>query len=229
MTTVASAKESKKQAKGNSNNSNVNLNKNKMDNKGDDRYIYSCEHDMDQTKEYYMNKFKNGCEQDNDYAYENMDYDKAENKEYANDDNCEMFQGVCIDLKGNIFDVGQSLKYKETTEIIYNYTGKSYTLCVQKSIKAMKDICHHYIVEPTQASTTASQIKEIIFEQEMKDYIKDKRHHKRNMAEMYNVIHRQCTKELTGQMHTHSEDNQANEESDAIELLKKIIRHSVIQ
>ena len=114
MATVASAQESKKQAKGNNNNnnSNVNLNKNEID----DGYIDSCDHrhNVDQVQEYYMNK----------YAYENKEYDEDENKEYDNDENkdyngdCDTFQGACIDLKGSIFDVGQSLKYKETIESI---------------------------------------------------------------------------------------------------------------
>ena len=89
---------------------------------------------MDLTQEYYMNKFKNDREQDNDYAYENKEYNDNENKEYDNNENgdCKTFQGACIDPKGSIFDVGQSLKYKETTETVYNYAGKNYTPCVRK-------------------------------------------------------------------------------------------------
>ena len=90
----------------------------------------------------------------------------------------------------------------------------------------MKDVSYHYIVEPTQATpssgTAITQVQHIIFEQEVKDYVKEKRHHKRNMAEMYNVIHGQCTKEFIDQMRTYPDYNQANEESDAIKLLKII-------
>ena len=167
-------------------------------------------------------------EQDHDYAYKNKEYNNDENKKYNKNENkdyndeYEMFQGACIDLKGNIFDVGQSLKYKESTEAIYNYDEKNYTICVQKSIEGIEDMSYHYIVQPTQASATLSWMEEIIFEQEVKDYVRDKQHNKKYMEEMYNIIHWQCTKELIDQMRTYPNYNQANEESDAIKLLRII-------
>ena len=195
MVTVASAQESKKQAKdNNNNNSNMNLNKNEIDN----RYTDSCDHrhNVDQVQEYYINK----------YAYENKDYDEDENKEYNNEENedyngdCDTFQGACIDLKGSIFDVGQSLKWKETIEFICIYAGKHYTPCVQKSIEGMRDMSHLYIIEPTQATpvsgTAITRVQQIIFEQKVKSYVKRLEDHEDNMAEMFNVIHGQCTKEF---------------------------------
>ena len=90
----------------------------------------------------------------------------------------------------------------------------------------MKDMSYHYIVKPTQATpsseTAIMQVQNIIFEQEVKDYVKDKRHNKKYMGEMYNVIHGQCTKEFNDQMRMYPAYNQANEESDAIKVLKII-------
>ena len=194
------------------------MNLDKIENEVDDIYIHSRDHDymnkivddiyIHSRDHDYMNKIaeeKDYYKYDDNYEY-NKEYDEDENKEYDND-KYKMFQGVYIDLKGNIFDVGQLLKYKETTEAIYNYTGMNYTPCVRKSIEAMKDMPHHYIVEPTQASATASWIEEINFEQEVKDYVKDKQHNKKYMGEMYNVIHGQCTKEFINQMRMYPDYN----------------------
>ena len=85
---------------------------------------------------------------------------------------------------------------------------------------------YHYIVEPTQATPSSAssitQVQQIIFEQEVKDHVKEKQHHKMNMVEMFNVIHGQCTKESIDQMRTYPRYDQVNEESDAIKLLKII-------
>ena len=190
--------------------------------KVNDDNIYRRYPNMDQTQEYYMNK----------YAYENKEYDEDENKEYDNDENedyngdYDTFQGACIDLKGSIFDVGQSLKYKETTEAIYNYAGKNYTPCVRKSIEGMRDMSHLYIIEPTQATpvsgTAITRVQQIIFEQKVKSYVKRLEDHEDNMAEMFNVIHGQCTKEFIDQMRTYPEYVAANDASDVIALVQVI-------
>ena len=206
----------------------MNLNKNEVDNEVDDENHYNRHH------EYYMINIKGGrdYEQDNDYVYKNKEYDDDENKEYDDDENkdyngeIETFQGAYIDLKRGIFDVGQSLKYKETTEAIYNYAGKNYTPCVRKSIEAMRDMSYHYIVNPTRAAPTSgisiTRVQQIIFEQKVKSYVKRVEDHEENMAEKFNVIHGQCTKEFIDQMRTYPDYNQANEESDAIKLLEII-------
>ena len=85
---------------------------------------------------------------------------------------------------------------------------------------------HLYIIEPTQAApssdTAITRVQQIIFEQEVKDYVKEKRQHKMNMAEMFNVIHRQCTKEFIDQMRTYPEYELANDESNVIYLVEII-------
>ena len=68
------------------------------------------------------------------------------------------------------------------------------------------------------SGTAVTWVQQIIFEQEVKDYMKKKRQHKMNMAEMFNVIHGQCTKEFIDQMRTYPEYEAANDGSDVIAL-----------
>ena len=56
----------------------------------------------------------------------------------------------------------------------------------------------------------------------MKYYVKEKRQHKMNMAEMFNVIHGQCTKEFIDQMRTYPEYKAANDGSDVFALAQVI-------
>ena len=65
-------------------------------------------------------------------------------------------------------------------------------------------------------------MQQIIFEQEVKDYVKKKRQHKMKMVEMFNVIHGQCTKEFINQMRTYPEYKLTNNESNVISLVKII-------
>ena len=109
-------------------------------------------------------------------------------------------------MKDAIFDTGpgQTLLYNNTLDKMLTYAGKNYTPCVRKSIEEMRDISHLYIIKPTQATpvsgTAITRVQQIIFEQEVKDYVKEKRQHKMNMAKMFNVIHGQSTKEFIDQM-----------------------------
>ena len=119
MATVARAQESNKQAKGsnnnnNNNNNNVNLNKNEVDKLVDNGNNYDCDRD-------YMNKISEEIDYykyNDNYEY-NKEYNNDKNKEYNDNENkdynkeYEMFQGACINLKGNVFDIGQFLKYKK--------------------------------------------------------------------------------------------------------------------
>ena len=138
------------------------------------------------------------------------------------------FVGACTDLKDSIFDVGpgQTLLYTNTLDKILTYAGKNYTPCVRKSIEGMRDMSHLYIIEPTQATpatgTSITRVQQIIFEQRVKDYVKEERQHKMNMAEMFNVIHGQCTKEFIDQMRTYPEYSAANDASDVIALVQVI-------
>ena len=101
-----------KQAKGNKNKSEI-----------DSKYYYNCD-----PGSKYMYKIKEEKDYYNKINKYNKDYDNGKNKEYYGENkeyhnnengNCETFQGACIGLKGSIFDIGQSLKYKEITEAIY--------------------------------------------------------------------------------------------------------------
>ena len=136
--------------------------------------------------------------------------------------------GTCAELKGSIFDVGtgQTLLYNNTLADILTYAGKNYTPCVQKSIEGMRDMSYHYIMEPTQATpssgSSTTRVQQIIFEQEVKDFVKEKRYHKMHMAEMFNIIHGQCTNEVINQMHTYLEYVTANDESNGITLVQSI-------
>ena len=138
------------------------------------------------------------------------------------------FEGACTELKEAIFDIGsgQTLLYNNTLDKILTYVGKNYTPCVRKLIEAMIDMSYHYIVEPTQTApssgTSVTRIQQIIFEEEVKDYVKKKRQHKMNMAKMFNVIHRQWTKEFINQMHIYPEYKLANNESNVISLVEII-------
>ena len=136
------------------------------------------------------------------------------------------FEGACAKLKESIFDIGsgQTLLYNNTLDKILTYAGKNYTPCVGKSIEGMRDMSHFYITEPTQATpvtgTAITRVQQIIFEQEVKDYMKEKRQHKMNMAEMSNVIQGQCTKEFIDQMPTYLEYEVANNVSNVISLVE---------
>ena len=52
--------------------------------------------------------------------------------------------------------------------------------------------------------------------------MKEKRQHKMNMAEIFNVIHRQCTKEFIDQIYTYPEYEAANNGSNVIPLVEII-------
>ena len=141
------------------------------------------------------------------------------------------FEGACVELKGAIFNIGseQTLLYNNTLDKILTYAGKNYTPCVRKSIKAMRDMSYHYIVEPTQATPSSgsaiTQVQQIIFKQKVKSYVKRLEDHEENMAEMFNVIHGQCTKEFINQMRIYPEYWVANDRSDVIslaEIIRKI-------
>ena len=129
-------------------------------------------------------------------------------------------------MKESIFDIGsgQTLLYNNTLDKILTYTEKNYTPCVRKSIEEMRDMSHLYIIEPTQATpvsgTAITCVQQIIFKQEVKDYVKEKRQHKMTMAEMFNVIHGQCTKLFIDQMRTYLEYELANDGSDLISLVQ---------
>ena len=90
----------------------------------------------------------------------------------------------------------------------------------------MTDMSYHYIVEQTQATpssgTSFTRLQQIIFEQKVKVYMKEKRQHKIYMAEMFNAVHGQCAKEFTDQMRTYPEYELANDESNVISLVKII-------
>ena len=96
----------------------------------------------------------------------------------------------------------------------------------------MRDISYHYIVEPTQAplssGSSTTRVQQIIFEQDMEDFVKEKRYHKMLMAEMSNVIHGQCTNEFINQMRTYLEYKTANDESNVNFLLWRSSARSVI-
>ena len=81
-------------------------------------------------------------------------------------------------------------------------------------------------MEPTRATpstgSSITRVQQIIFKQEVKDHVKEKQHHKMNMAEMFNVIHGQCTKEFMDQMRTYPEYELANNESNVISLVEII-------
>ena len=85
---------------------------------------------------------------------------------------------------------------------------------------------HLYIIKPTQATpvsgTAITRVQQIIFEQKVKSYVKRLEDHKDNMAEMFNVIHGQCTKEFIDQMRTYPEYEAANDASDVIALVQVI-------
>ena len=84
----------------------------------------------------------------------------------------------------------------------------------------------HYIVEPTQVTPSSglsvTQVQQLIFEQKVKSYVKRVEDHEDNMAEMFNVIHGQCTKEFIDQMRTYPEYSSANDASDVIALVQVI-------
>ena len=92
----------------------------------------------------------------------------------------------------------------------------------------MRDISYHYIVETTQATLSSglsiTRVQQIIFEQKVKDHVKEKRYHKMNMAEIFNVIHGQRTKEFIDQMRTYPEYELANDESNLISLVEIICK-----
>ena len=92
---------------------------------------------------------------------------------------------------------------------------------MRKSIKGMKDMATYYIVESTTA-TTVTWVQQIIFEQAVKVYVKEKQQHKMHMVEMFNTIHGQCTKEFVNQMCTYHKYEVANNHSDVIGLVKII-------
>ena len=85
----------------------------------------------------------------------------------------------------------------------------------------------HYIVEPTQiialSGLSVTQVQQLIFKQKVKSYVKRLEDHKDNMAEMFNIIHGQCTKEFIDQMRTYPKYEVANDQSDVI-ALSQIIR-----
>ena len=85
---------------------------------------------------------------------------------------------------------------------------------------------HLYIIKPTQATsvtgTAITQVQQIIFQQKVESYIKIVEDHEDNMAEMFNVIHGQCTKEFINQMRTYPEYEAANDGSDMISLVQII-------
>ena len=85
---------------------------------------------------------------------------------------------------------------------------------------------HLYIIEPTQAipvsGTTITRVQQIIFKQKVKSYVKRLEDHEDNMAEMFNVIHGQCTKEFIDQMRTYPEYEAANNGSDVITIAQVI-------
>ena len=87
---------------------------------------------------------------------------------------------------------------------------------------------YHYIFEPTQATPSSgssiTRVQQIIFKQEVKDHVKEKRYHKMNMAEMFNVIHGQCNKKFIDQMRIYPEYELAKNESDVISLVEIIFK-----
>ena len=112
-----------------------------------------------------------------------------------------------MELKGAIFNIGtgHTLLYNNTLDkTLLTYAGKNYTLCVRKSIEAMRDSSYKYIVQPTQTTPSSgsaiTRVQHIIFKQKVKDHVKEKQHRKTKMAEIFNVIHEQCTKEFINQM-----------------------------
>ena len=65
-----------------------------------------------------------------------------------------------------------------------------------------------YIKQPIEVTgSQATKGKEIIFEQEVKDSVKEEQYQKRNMAEMLNIIHGQCTKKFIDQIRTYPNYN----------------------
>ena len=72
------------------------------------------------------------------------------------------------------------------------------------------------------SGSAITRVQQIIFKQEVKDYVKEKRQHKMKMAEMFNVVHGQCTKEFIDQLCTFLEYELANDESNVISLVEII-------
>ena len=90
----------------------------------------------------------------------------------------------------------------------------------------MREISYHYIVEPTQVTppsgSSITRVQHPIFKQKNKSYVKIVEDHEDNMAEIFKVIHGQCTKEFVNQMHTFPEYKLANDESNVISLIEII-------
>ena len=87
---------------------------------------------------------------------------------------------------------------------------------------------HLYTIKSTQVTpvtgTATTRVQQIIFEQKVKSYVKREEDHGDNMAEMFNVIHGQCTKKFINQMRTYPEYEAAKNGSDMILLFKSFKR-----
>ena len=92
----------------------------------------------------------------------------------------------------------------------------------------MRNLFYHSILETTQATPSSrssiTQVQQIVFEQEVKDHVKEKQYHKMNVEEMFNMIHGQCTKEFVVQMRTCLEYELAKDESNVISLVEIICK-----
>jgi len=135
------------------------------------------------------------------------------------------FEGSCAELKGNVFDcVGNMAdSFVKTQEQIAIYVGgkNAYGGLMAKAVETLAEPA---ITAPSPPAdygdpTKVDQAAKYLWEQEVKEVIRDKRDLKRGIEQLYSLVIGQCSEAMIARVNNHSDYAKVLADRDGIGLL----------
>ena len=125
------------------------------------------------------------------------------------------FLGICVCMNGHIFDIGptQADIYIKTKKELVGYVGRTYSNLTKKSIETLTynlaiivgpviptnkftDPITNLVTTVDKLETDLAYLEKLDINEETWSYNKEKREYKKEMLEVYDIIHAQCTDDM---------------------------------
>ena len=134
------------------------------------------------------------------------------------------FEGRCEELKGHIYDYGESKntdQFIQTTKEVKNYVGRNYKNPgdITAAITAMAVTA---LVEPDEPEDPENKIEMKKWESEYHEYRKSKKTLEDNVKTLFNLVWGQCTESMQQKIESLDNYTTMEEENDGIALLVAI-------
>lgn len=135
------------------------------------------------------------------------------------------FEGSCVELKGNVFDcVGNMAdSFVKTQEQIAIYVGgkNAYGGLMAKAVETLAEPVVATPAPPANYGdpTKVNQAEKYLWEQEVKEAIRDKRDLKRGVEQLYSLVIGQCSEAMMARIDNHKDYAQVLADRNSIGLL----------